>query len=432
MKKIDLGKTQLSELHKILKYDSAEQLDNHRARLFPKGNTQDEVSTTSIFLASLSAIKEYREELLKQIGCAKISNQNAQLHVYTEIELDANSDRPDGLIVLTTGKKNPIIEWVAFIEVKVKDNPIEHDQIKKYAEIGRSVGILNIITISNFITTTPLESPVSLPFRNVSLFHWSWTYLKVTGSRLIRNDAVEDEDHVYILTELRKYFDTHKNLKDYKRMGSDWRASVNSIHDHEAGQKVKNDLLDSIVRSYQQEEKDISLQMTDKTDYYVQLVLSKKSRAEELEEMLQSTKVITSKFMINGDKKNTFLIDVDFIRQKVKCYTTMSIDKGKAQAQTTALVKKLESIAAPDDMLINAIYNRKKSNNTNASLSTLMKEREEKVTYSILDAKLGEEVVIFEIKSEDNLGRDFQSVSKFVEKLENIVERFIKQVICCK
>ena len=110
----------------------------------------------------------------------------------------------------------------------------------------------------------------------------------------------------------------------------------------------------------------------------------------------------------------------------------MSIDKGKAQAQTTTLVKKLESIAAPDDMLINAIYNRKKSNNTNASLSTLMKEREEKVTYSILDAKLGEEVVIFEIKSEDNLGRDFQSVSKFVEKLENIVERFIKQVICCK
>ena len=85
IKKIDFGKTNLSDLHQVFKFESQNALDEKKARLFPSGNTDNEVSTTSIFLASLSAIKEYREELFLEMGITKLRALNANLHAFTEI-----------------------------------------------------------------------------------------------------------------------------------------------------------------------------------------------------------------------------------------------------------------------------------------------------------------------------------------------------------
>ena len=72
IKKIDFGKTNLKDLYQVFKFTSEEELNNKKSRLFPNGNTDNEVSTTSIFLASLSAVKEYREELFREIGISDI------------------------------------------------------------------------------------------------------------------------------------------------------------------------------------------------------------------------------------------------------------------------------------------------------------------------------------------------------------------------
>jgi hypothetical protein len=53
IKKIDLGKTNLSDLHQVFKLASPAELERKKARLFPSGNTDTEVPTTSIFLALL-------------------------------------------------------------------------------------------------------------------------------------------------------------------------------------------------------------------------------------------------------------------------------------------------------------------------------------------------------------------------------------------
>ena len=133
--------------------------------MFPSGNTDNEVATTSIFLASLSAIKEYREELLNEIGITKITNYNVQLHTFTELQNTENGDRPDGLIVLTTGK-TPIIEWACFVEAKVKDKIVEDGQIEKYSDFARAIGINDIITISNVLVPNPCQSPNKIKKRN--------------------------------------------------------------------------------------------------------------------------------------------------------------------------------------------------------------------------------------------------------------------------
>jgi hypothetical protein len=428
-KKIDLGKTSLDDLHHVFKFKSKEEFDNKKARLFPCGNTEHEISTTSIFLASLSAVKEYREELFTTIGINKIKTRNVNVHVYTELTDPETGNRPDGLIIITSGKHNPIVEWAGFVEAKVGDNSINEEQIERYVDYSREIGINDIITISNHLVTNPTQSPIKLKKRGFDLYHWSWVYLKVTASYLIRTESIEDEDHIYILGELRKYFDNHSKLSNFIHMGQDWKDSVNKIHSYNFDQKVDVTLLNNLISSYAQEEKDIGLQLTDNSQHYIELV-AKENRNDELENMLEASKTITSRYMIDKDKKKTFDITIDFIRREIRCSTEVVVDKGKAQAQASSLIKMFEEDSGyTDNILVNAFYQRKKCNNNDIPLSRLIEEKKELTYYSILDKSFGDEVKYFEIKTKDLIGKDFQSVKNFIVKLEGIATRFLKQIM---
>ena len=429
IKKIDCGKTNFNELHQVFKYATQEEFETKRSRLFPNGNSDNEVATTSIFLSSLCAVKEYREELLSEIGIKKIKNQNINLHAYTELENISAEDRPDGLLVVTSGKLNPIIEWACFVEVKVGSNPLDESQVDRYATFAREVGINNIITISNELVTCPLDSPIKLRKRSFNLYHWSWAFLKVSALRLVRSDSLGDSDHIFILQELRKFIDGHKKLSNYVNMGKEWKDAVTKIHSHSADQRIDLETLSHVVDSYIQEEKDVGLQLTAKTGTHVEL-LTKGNRKEEVAKMLQSKKVVTSQFMLEKDKHNTFFIDVDFIRQEVRCYTHITISTGKAQAQTTKLIKMFESDSGyTDSIFVNAFYIRNRSNHSNASLATLLEEKHQSEVYSVIDKSLGDEVKFFEVKTKDLLGRDFKSTKNFIVKLEDIANRFLTQVV---
>ena len=255
IKSISFGKSPYNELYQVFDFDYPEDLEKKRARLFPYGNTDNECATTSIFLSSLSAVKEYREALLKEIGICKITNLNVQLHTFTELKNHENSDRPDGMIILTTGKKNPVIEWACFVETKVKNNPIHDSQLEKYSDFARGIGIDTIITISNQLVTNPRQSPNRITKRKFNLFHWSWVYLRVVASTLIKNDKVQDEDHVFILSELQRFFKAHKNLFHFVDMGKSWKENVNRFLHYEEKDKKNNEIIKDIAKSYSQEEK---------------------------------------------------------------------------------------------------------------------------------------------------------------------------------
>jgi uncharacterized protein Veg len=413
----------------VFKYATQEEFEAKRSRLFPNGSSDNEVATTSIFLSSLCAVKEYREELLSEIGIKKIKNQNVNLYAYTELENITSEERPDGLLVVTSGKLNPIIEWACFVEVKVGNNPLEESQVDRYATFAREIGINNIITISNELVTSPFDSPIKLKKRSFNLYHWSWAFLKVSALRLVRANALGDSDHIFILQELIKFIDGHKKLNNYVNMGKDWKDAVTKIHSHSAEQKVDLEILGSVVDSYTQEEKDVSLQLTAKSGIHIEL-LSKGDRKEEVAKMLQSKKVITSQFMLEKDKHNTFFIDVDFIRQEVRCYTNIVISTGKSQAQTTKLIKMFEDDSGyTDDILVNAFYIRNRSNHSDTSLAALLEQKHQSESYSVVDKTLGDEVKFFEVKTKDLLGRDFKSTKNFIVKLEDIANRFLTQVV---
>lgn len=428
---IKSGQTKFNELAKILGM-SEDILNSKKSKLFPAGNSESETSTVSIFLASLSAVKEYREELFLNLGVNKIKSRNVNLHTFVEIEDGNKNNRPDGLIVITSGKTTPIIEWAGFVEAKVGENMLDNEQVERYSNFAREIGINDIITISNFLVTSPLVSPIKSKKRNFNFYHWSWIYLKVMALRLIRINAIKDEDHIYILTELRRYFDSHKNLRSFVNMGKEWKNSVLTINNYSPEEKIKQSLLDNLTCSIIQEEKDISLQLTDKSQFQIMLV-AKDDRLEKVENMLQLTKIVTSQYCIDNDKSNSFFIDIDFLRQEIRCYTTIIIEKGKAQAQTSGLLKMLEGNSGHQEKIfINAIYLRNKSvEKDTITLADLSKEKDDESInfYSILNKDFGDSVKFFEIKTKDKLGKNFMGTKSFITNLEEIAERFFNQVM---
>jgi hypothetical protein len=430
IKRIDLGKTSLSDLHQVFKLNSPTELEKKKARLFPIGNSEAEISTTSIFLASLCAVKEYRKELLLAIGVNKIRTRNVNLHAYTELENVSKEERPDGLLIITSGKQNPVIEWAAFIEAKVGNNQICEHQIGRYVEFGKDIGVTTIISISNEMVTSPTDSLVSTRRRSFTLNHWSWKYLSVSAQKLIRNGGIEDVDHIYILRELRRYLDGHKGLRSHNHMGGGWKSAVKKIHSYAANSKMDKSTLDSLVSSYKQEEKDISLQLTDTSDYLVEL-LDKEDRAPLIEKMLKESRTISTPFTINKNRSIQFNIVADFIRQEVRCITSVVVEQGKAQAQTSALLKLLDhtGIGTSDDIFIKAIYIRNKSVPNEITLRQLLDEKDNNEPYSIVDKSLGDKIKVFEIKTEDLLGRDFVSPKRFIVKIEKIAQVFLQQVM---
>ena len=437
-KKISAGNTKLTELYDLFNHACGIDLKSKKARLFPNGNTNNENQTTSIFLASLSAVKEYREELILGLGDRKIKAFNAKLHTFTQINSEDKKDKPDGLIVITTGKHEPIVEWACLVEAKIDKNPIDVRQVKRYVKFGKNIGITNLLTISNDLATSPNQSPIKNKFSKVELrggelFHWSWTYLKVTSSRLIRDKAIEDEDHIYLLKELRNYFDSHPKLKNYIHMGKSWKDS-SKIVSNSIDKNVNKQTSEDVSKSFMQEEKDLSLQLTDQSKMHVELFV-KENRDEQLIEMISQNKQVVSTFMINGNKQNTFDVVVNFIGQEIICLVNVCIKKGKSKSQTTQLLNMLMTDSAvPDKIKIRAIYKYNKTNEIHgkSSLTDLIEQKSNPTIndYSILDKSLGDTVKHFEVKIREKIGTNFYSPTIFIKKLEETTGLFLDQVMC--
>ena len=424
IKELSVGSTPFLKLHELFEMEQ-ESFESKRARLFPMGKSTDENQTTSIFLASLSAVKEFREELLTKIGISKIKNRNIQLHVFTEIPNPNGEDRVDGLIVITSGKHNPVIEWASFVESKIGNNDIEEEQIDRYMKYGKSIGINSIITISNQLVTLPIDNPLEIKKRiKFDLFHWSWIYISVTAGRLLKSNCIEDEDHVYMLSELRRYFNSNKNLKSYIGMEQSWAKSTELFLD-----KSSKDIIEDILHSYQQEEKDMCLKLIDDTGHYVQLKTHKsKSRKEVLREMLENDKEIKSEFFID-DPKQTFCLRLNFKTRKIICSTRKIIDTGKAQAQTSKLLNIFEKDTSIEDQIhINAIYPKRVNKQEHVSLSTLLSEKMDRVQYSITNKDFGDTIKEFELIISDDLGKDLHKPQVVVNRLEALTSVFLEKV----
>lgn len=199
----------------------------HRARLIPVSGvkaSEVEQRATSAFLAVLSVVRDFSNELLTPLGAS--SATRAAVETFTEVTLatPGKTVRPDGLVRVTYGKRS----FVALVEVKTGDNTLGKDQINEYWQAARQRKFDHVITISNEIATSGSHPVPGLKVQKnspVQVSHWSWARILSVALRLKNHMGVDDPEQAWLLGELIRYLEhAASGVMPMADMGRFWTA----------------------------------------------------------------------------------------------------------------------------------------------------------------------------------------------------------------
>jgi len=247
------------------------------ARLFPVlAETSKEGRTLSIFLACLENVGELGRSMLGSLGLRL--GARARIDTFTEVvfnkTLTGTKHRPDGLIVVNTGKST----WTALVEAKVGTAELTNAQIEAYLAIAKLNGIDAVITVSNQFTPLPTHHPLNISAaltRKVALFHWSWGYV-ITQAQLLRElGEVEDREQLILLAELQRFLlHPSSGVKEFDQMPAAWSDLSMSIA---AGgtASAKNPVSQDVVGSWHQALDRLTSVLSRQIGNHVKLVMNK-------------------------------------------------------------------------------------------------------------------------------------------------------------
>jgi hypothetical protein len=126
------------------------------------------------------------------------------------------------VVVVERGKTR----WIALVEVKTGDSPLEAAQVTRYVQIAGSEGFDAVLTISNQIVASPKDSPVHVHgglLKKVVLRHLSW--FGILTEAIIQNEhtGIVDTDQAWILRELITFLDDERSgAGGFEGMGKAW------------------------------------------------------------------------------------------------------------------------------------------------------------------------------------------------------------------
>ncbi len=165
------------------------------ARLIPvTPDSARELKSVSVILAGLRSVLELRQSLLKSLGVRVGTNATLEAWIEPVFQNEdkkavKNKDRPDGLLILRTGRR----EWRALIEAKVGNDTIGEEQVSRYLQQAKNHKLDAVITITNQFAALPTHHPVKLPknaTKSAALFHWSCAFIRTQSQLLLQNTCV--------------------------------------------------------------------------------------------------------------------------------------------------------------------------------------------------------------------------------------------------
>ena len=203
------------------------------ARLIPvagiRGQDEQEIRAASSLLAVMGAVDEFGRGLLKEVGAPA-----GRISTFTEVPLknaDGKILRPDGAIAVERGRTS----WKCLVEVKTGNAPLGSEQISTYLDLAREHGFQAVLTISNQISSSPSEVPVTVDrrkLRTVQLRHLSWWRILTEAIMQHQHRGVRDPDQAWILGELIAYLEHEKSgAIGFEDMGQSWVQVRNAVRD---------------------------------------------------------------------------------------------------------------------------------------------------------------------------------------------------------
>jgi hypothetical protein len=205
----------------------------HSARLIPtvgiRGQEEQEKRATSSLLAVMRAVPEFGQALVGPLGAPK-----GRMATYAEVQLKDAAGKthiPDGAIVVERGKTS----WSCLVEVKTGAAELKDEQVGRYLDMARENRLNAVLTISNQISGSPSDSPVSVDrrkLRSVNLVHLSWWRILTEAIVQHRHRGISDPDQAWILGELIAYLDDERSgASGFRDMGEHWVTVRNGAGD---------------------------------------------------------------------------------------------------------------------------------------------------------------------------------------------------------
>jgi len=401
------------------------QIKLQQAKLIPTLKTGDEMALTSIFLSTVRLVKEYRDGIFKSIKLSRAG----KAYYYTETSFpDISSSRIDGLIIVVT---KGIIADAVFFEMKNKNNGIDQKQVEDYLSISKNLKVNKLVTVSNEFVANSTHSPVKVKVpRNISLYHFSWTYLITKGRILLfKNDVrIQDDDQVEIMSEALHYFESSvSGISGFIQMKAGWKELAESIRAQKA-LKQSDKFIEEAVLSWYEEEKDMALLLSRKLGILV------KSSSKNKDSVKKDIKKVINDNCIMGELiiKNA-VSDIKLMAEFERRIVSMSVkltpplDKGN-KAKITWIGKQLENCKKKNDVLFSKLEKE------------LMIESDIKYAKANIKVKLSEleklieltkdkEIQAFKITLNRGFGAGFASVKKFIVLIDNMVLEYYEGIV---
>ncbi|MEX0387407.1 hypothetical protein [Spiribacter onubensis] len=408
------------------------------ARLIPSvADNALERRGVSILLSALTAVHEYRKVMLESLGHRV--GQRARLEAWTEVVFPdeksrgkKNDDRrPDGAIVLNTGKKT----WKALVEAKVNNAELDEQQLLDYLRRARAHGFDAVITISNQFTALPEHHPVAVDGRltqSVSLYHWSWTYLLTQAELLLESEGIEDADQHYILEEVVAYFDGDKSgVKGFTEMNAEWGDLVQRCRSDARLNRTADEVVNT-VSSWHQEQRELCLKLWPLVRARVDLKLPRAHKRDPKKRLaddcvaLCNDKRLTSDIVVPNAAAPMEIV-ADLNRRVITCEMTLDApaDKKSTKARVNWLTRQIPVGEDGGDARV-WIQARRRGGSAEIA-KTLSDLRDDAI--AIDDGTTAKTPpTSFAIWMHVDDARGFGGKRKFVEQLEALVPTFYEHV----
>ena len=232
------------------------------ARLFPVlAETSKEGRALSVLLACLGSVDDLARTLLSTLG--QRVGVRFRVRAFTEVVLSNASEgvsgRPDGLIVVETGRRS----WSALVEAKVRRSRLEPAQVEAYLKLAKANGVDALVTISNDFAAVPHHHPVRVARtpRGVGLYHWSWTSILTHAKVLLAAKSVDDPEQRFLLAELVRFLDhPSTGVMRFDRMDGNWKDIVTSVVAGAPLSRSSEAVMDTVA-NWHQECRDLALKL---------------------------------------------------------------------------------------------------------------------------------------------------------------------------
>lgn len=331
----------------------------HAARLIPtvgiRGQEEQERRATSCLLAVMHAVPEFGHALLKELGAPK----STVIETFAEVRFkngDGKTVIPDGAIVCERAGKR----WTALVEVKTAKAQLKVEQVSAYLDIAKDNGFDGVLTISNQITASSNDSPVTVDGRKLkrtSLWHFSWWRIITEAIVQSRYRGVSDPDQAWLLGELIAYFDSEASgAGGFQDMGDQWVPVRKAAHDGTL--RAGDSDAQAVAERWEEFTQYLCLGLSQDLGRSVSLPRPRKqsraTRLDGLAKMLASEGVLEATLRV-PDAVGDLRVCCDLrARQTLTSVTIKAPGEGRAKARINWLLRQLAD--APDDLRIEAAY----------------------------------------------------------------------------